>query len=167
MKTKLLVIALPVAFLFSACTSDSGTSPSISSSSDVPLSSVLSSSSIVVPPTVSLPASANVAYPAALYEAWKTRWLVSMATEVAGGSTMDNSIFNGYAPMRVKWDNGDASCEVTGLTTMTTALNRRTGCSVSESIGYGMLIAMFQEDWTTFNGLWDYNRGRGMHMFPV
>lgn len=165
MKTKLLVIALPVAFLFSACTSDSGTSPSISSSSDVPLSSVLSSSSIVVPPTVSLPASANVAYPAALYEVWKSRWLVSMATEVAGGSTMDNSIFNGYAPMRVKWDNGDASCEVTGLTTMTVALNRRTGCSVSESIGYGMLIALFQEDWTTFNGLWDYNRGaRNAHV---
>jgi len=62
------VIALSVAFLFSACTSDSGTSAPISSSSDVPLSSIVSSSSIVVPPTVSLLASANVAYPAALYE---------------------------------------------------------------------------------------------------
>ena len=30
------------------------------------------------------------------------------------------------------------------------------GCTVSEGIGYGMLITVFQEDWDAFNGLWNY-----------
>lgn len=165
MNAKLLTFSFLVVFFLSACGSDTVTTPvTPMSSSDVPFSSI-SSSSVAGPVTVSLPAGANVAFPAALYDLWKTRWVVSMAEETAGGSTMDNAIFNGYNPTRVKWDGGDASCEVTGLTTMTIALNRRTGCTVSESIGYGMLIAMFQEDWTTFNGLWDYNRGaRNAHV---
>ena len=32
------------------------------------------------------------------------------------------------------------------------------GCTVSEGIGYGMLIAVFQEDWDTYDGLWNYSK---------
>ena len=117
------------------------------------------------PVTVSLPSTANAAIPEAQYPIWKSLWVVSMKQEVDGGSTLDYAAFADYPnAMRVWWDNGDSKCEVTGMTKLdgkdfTSWMNTHTGCSVSEGIGYGMLIALFNGDRTTFNGLWDYNRG--------
>ena len=117
------------------------------------------------PVTVSLPSTANATIPDAQYPIWKSRWVVSMKQEAAGGSTMSTSFFSDYPDaVRVRWDGGDSKCEVKGLTsidgqTLTSKLNMMTGCSVSEGIGYGMLIALFNDDKTTFDGLWGYNRG--------
>lgn len=121
------------------------------------------------PVTVSLPSTANAAIPDAQYPIWKSLWVVSMKQEVEGGSTLNYAGFANYPnAMRVWWDNGDSKCEVSGMTKLdgddfSSWMNTHTGCSVSEGIGYGMLIALFNGDKTTFNGLWDYNRGaRGM-----
>ena len=114
---------------------------------------------------IALPSTANASVPAAQYSVWKSLWLVSLKQEAAGGSTMSTSFFDQYPDAtRVRWDGGDDRCEVTGLTsidgqTFTTLMNKMTGCSVSEGIGYGMLIALFNDDKTTFDGLWGYNRG--------
>ena len=114
---------------------------------------------------VSLPSTANIAIPEAQYPIWKQRWVVSMAAEKAGGSTLDYSRFDAYPnAMRVKWDTKDDRCDVTGLQTLngetvTPAMRMQIGCTVSEGVGYGMLLTVFNDDRTTFDGLWAYNRG--------
>ena len=99
--------------------------------------------------TVSLPTTANIAIPEAQYPIWKSRWVVSMADEKAGGSTLNYSRFDAYpTAMRVKWDTKDDRCDVTGLTTLngdniTAGMRKQIGCTVSEAIGYGLLISLF------------------------
>ena len=118
------------------------------------------------PAAVSLPSTANGAIPDAQYPIWKSRWVISMAQEVAGGSTMDYSFYSTKYPnaIRVRWDTSDDNCLVDGLTSidgknLTEMMNKQTGCSVSEGIGYGMLISLFNNDQTVFDGLWAYNQG--------
>ena len=125
---------------------------------------------------VSLPSTANVNIPNEQYPIWKKRWTVTMKQEKEGGSTMNLSLFEDYPnAARVRWDSGDDKCFVTGLTQIdgelfTAAKNSMTGCTVSEGIGYGMLISVFNDDQALFNGLWDYNRaarkGTGTNLMP-
>lgn len=91
--------------------------------------------------------------------------------------TLDYSEFNGPAaqdlivqkmgtwvsPSRVVWDSGDEDCEMEGIKSWGTRRNitkvyaKKLGCSVSEGIGYGMLLAVMHDDWDTYNALWSYN----------
>lgn len=128
--------------------------------------------------TVSLPAGASVDYLPAMYQKWKARWIISLNEEIAGGSSLDYDLFQGsrakelltqkmgafYAnPLRVIWDGGTGeNCELTNMTSwnsvsFTVALRRKLGCTVSEGIGYGMLISLFNNDKDVFDGLWAYN----------
>ncbi|HSQ41959.1 MAG TPA: glycosyl hydrolase family 8, partial [Fibrobacteraceae bacterium] len=52
-------------------------------------------------------------------------------------SYVRDSVYGSVTLSRVMWDSDS-------------------GYTVSEGIGYGMLIAYFQEDWTTFNQFWNY-----------
>ena len=166
MKISYKWVILPLALLV-ACSSDdpSPTTPGDSAGSQGDPASSPSGDEGGNVGGVSLPSTANAAIPNTQYPIWKSLWVVSMKQEADGGSTMKTSFFDEYPnAMRVRWDRGDAKCEVKGLTsidgqTFTSKLNMMTGCSVSEGIGYGMLIALFNDDQTTFDGLWAYNKG--------
>ncbi len=85
------------------------------------------------------------------YEGWKTKYFVTLADDInSGSSDQYNNIFagTGMNPGRIKWDGTSNGC------------NKAAGnCSVSEGIGYGMLISMFQDDWVVFNALYEYTSG--------
>lgn len=138
-----------------------------------------SSASTVPVATVSLAANANIANATALYATWKARWIMTLQDEKNGGSTLDYDLFEGPRakelltakmgafhsnPARVIWDGGNKNqCALSGMTTwkegatFTVALSNKLGCTVSEGIGYGMLIAYFHGDKDLFDALWAYN----------
>jgi len=156
----------------------------LSSASDAPVPDLNSSDSNggeVPPPSpataVALPAGANIAAAKAMYETWKNRWVITLEEEVAGGSTVDYTLCTNsqaqalvaqkqgayVSPARVIWDGGSKSLgALEGMTSwrgmqITPTLQNKLGLSVSEGIGYGMLLAAVHEDWPTFNALWSYN----------
>src|SRR5574344_804987 len=50
---------------------------------------------------------------------------------------------------RIRWDmNASAACKINDPAASS---DLRRGCTVSEGIGYGMLISLFPGDWDTFN----------------
>lgn len=128
--------------------------------------------------TVALPAGANIAVSDAFYETWKKRWVIYLSDELAGGSTLDYEMFTGNRakellpvymgtfhtnPARIIWDGGSGEqCEMTDMASwngnaFTVALRRKLGCSVSEGIGYGMLLAVLHNDKDLYDALWAYN----------
>lgn len=158
---------------------DNSTILSSASTPDVPPVD-LSSAADVPPPTpsgVSLPAGASVEVSNAMYQIWKNRWVITLEEEKAGGSTLDYDLFTSAGavalitqktgantvPARVIWDGGTKKLgALDGMTTwrgeaFQSVLQNKLGLSVSEGIGYGMLLAAVHEDWTTFNSLWAYN----------
>ena len=128
---------------------------------------------------VALPAGAGVAAADAMYATWKNRWIMTLDEEKAGGSTLDYSTFTDanatgimtskigkvVTPARVVWDGGgdyEGKCVIEGMTSwgtrnFTPALAKKLGCTVSEGIGYGMLLAAIHSDWDLFDALWAYN----------
>ena len=130
------------------------------------------------PSAVSLAPTANLTNATNLYATWKARWIMTLQDEKAGGSKLNYDLFEGPRaielltakmgsfhnnPARVVWDGGNKSqCALDGMTqwgstTLTAALSNKLGCTVSEGIGYGMLIAYFHGDQELFNALWAYN----------
>lgn len=96
-----------------------------------------------------LPSGANKNAANSLYNSWKSRYYVTVEDEIASG-IVDQGIIKynfigqeGFA--RIRFDKG-SGCEPEGI------------CTVSEGIGYGMLIAYFQDDRDAFNRLWAYSR---------
>ena len=137
-----------------------------------------SSASTVPVTTVALATNANIANATALYGTWKSRWIITLQEEKTGGSTLDYDLFEGARakelltakmgtfhtnPARVIWDGGNKNqCALAGMTSwkgtsITAALTNKIGCTVSEGIGYGMLIAYFHGDKELFDALWAYN----------
>ncbi|MCQ2062160.1 MAG: glycosyl hydrolase family 8 [Fibrobacter sp.] len=125
-----------------------------------------------------LPTNANAKAAQDMFTTWKARWIISLKDEINGGSTLDYDMYQGSRakelltqkmgkfydnPLRVIWDGGNSTnCELTDMTTwgsvsFTAALRKKLGCTVSEGIGYGMLIALFHGDKDLFDGLWAYN----------
>ncbi len=159
--------------------------PGLSSNSTDPVNpnpnggDVLSSASgdTPAPSAVALPAGASVAAADAMYATWKNRWIMTLDEEKAGGSTLDYSAYNDASailqqkmgklvtPARVVWDGGgdyEGKCVIDGMTSwgtrnFTPALAKKLGCTVSEGIGYGMLLAAIHSDWDLFDALWAYN----------
>lgn len=155
-----LSLAASCFVLFGCSKSESTLSPAVESSS-----------SIVVVPTSSggtaavLPSGANSAYATLMYSTWKANAVISMQSEMASYPTLASSftdVFSTYIsaslyPARIRWDmNASAACKINDPAASS---DLRRGCTVSEGIGYGMLISLFQGDWDTFNRLWYYNRG--------
>ena len=204
MRFQHFLLAMPLAFGLFACGSDDSSSATsdepvdLSSASDVPpnpdvpgVSSASeggdpnpnpdlnSSASGGTPSAVSLAPTANMASAKALYATWKSRWIITLQEEKAGGSTLNYAMYEDDLakstltttmgsqattnPARVIWDGGNKNqCALEGLTTwkggpITAALTNKIGCSVSEGIGYGMLIAYFHDDQELYNQLWAYN----------
>ncbi len=179
LKKSLFMIPLVVGLI--ACGDDSSDSPTAVTPTPTPENpgtpSTPTTPGTPAASAVALPAGASLAVASNFYNVWKNRWVISIDEEVAGGSTLDYAEFNdanaqavitqkmgsAVKPARVIWDGGSKKeCPLTGMTSwkgesFTAALSSRLGCTVSEGIGYGMLLASIHEDWPTFNALWAYN----------
>jgi endo-1,4-beta-D-glucanase Y len=97
---------------------------------------------------LSLPSSPNGAAVDALYGNWKAVYFRTVENEIASGYDPDIVQYQfigreGYA--RIRFDKG-SGCDPEGI------------CTVSEGIGYGMVIAYFQDDRDAFERLWRYSR---------
>ncbi len=149
------LLALSAFFCLNACNSGSSTSPS---PNPVDLSSSSNPSAIGT-----LPATANSAVPANLYSVWKGFHYTTQEEEAAKYPTLAadfGEVFGTYnaqglTAARVIWSTytyaGCIIAEASG-----TNMYKR-GCTVSEGIGYGMLITLFAGDWDAFNRLWVYS----------
>jgi endo-1,4-beta-D-glucanase Y len=106
---------------------------------------------------LSLPSSPNPGAVDALYDNWKTTYFRTVEEAISSREISENDAFSwsfelilptfiateGYA--RIRFDE-NSSCKPQGI------------CTVSEGIGYGMVIAYFQNDRDAFERLWRYSR---------
>lgn len=174
---KILTAALPlgIAFGLTACGGDESSSPVVPDiPAPVPASSAAANpvETPVVTPMPSaktygiLPTGANATGAMAWYNLWKATYFKTYEEEAAkypaAAVSMDwATIFapylaSGLMPGRVVWDtNSDAYCVIEGATDS----YKKRGCTVSEGVGYGMLLSYFAGDFATLNSLWTYNRG--------
>ena len=113
---------------------------------------------------ISLATSANADVARNMYSDWSGFHYVTMDAEAAyyGSISSDFSIvFGGYSPAgRVIWSTQTTGayrnhCQVEGTTNSSMEFR---GCTVSEGVGYGMLLSYFQGDNDVFTGLWNYSR---------
>ena len=120
----------------------------------------------VAPPSgeyAALGSTANIAFPIALYGSWKGAHVASLEVDAATYPSLDFSVvFTAkFLPAsRVIWSSQSSGSYRTGCT-VSDATNfqmKFRACTVSEGIGYGMLLAYFSNDEETFNGFWNYNR---------
>ncbi len=149
--------------------------PVSSSSVIVPVSSStpapVSSSAAPVPASSATPSAyaqlastANTAYAINHYMSWQSYHFVTEETEMVTYPSIAGDfgvVFSaGYQPAgRVVWSIQTgyykSLCTVNDATVQ--AMKFR-GCTVSEGIGYGMLLAAFNNDVDTYNRLWNYSR---------
>ena len=162
LKSSLGAFALCAAFGLSACSTSSSTSASPENSS----SSTQTSSAGGGGASTSgiLPATANPTYTAALYDTWKAFHYITLEDEATRYPTWGaefSTVFGAYTAQglgaaRVIWSTfNSASCTIEEASRSN--MYKR-GCTVSEGIGYGMLITLFQGDWDAFNRLWIYSQ---------
>lgn len=153
---------------FTACDSGSSTDPGTPSDPGAP---PISNPPVIVPPVSLAPAlgsGANVIFPNTLYEVWKANHFVTYEDESVYYAAIVPEFLEGvfsnpafFPTGRVKWSTQSSTsyygpkCSVpeTSLTPM-----KYRACTVSEGIGYGMLISYFANDFDTFNRLWNYSR---------
>lgn len=156
-----------------------GSSAYIPASSAVnPLSSAVvpsSSSAAPVPASSATPAAypalaatANINYAVNDYLVWQTYHYVTKDAEsvyyasIAGdfAEVFPAAAYPAGSVGRVIWSAQTSyykpSCSVDDASISTMKFR---GCTVSEGIGYGMLLAYFNNDVATFNSLWNYTRG--------
>ena len=138
-------------------------SPSSSSIYNVQISSSSSASSN--PATMGLAASANPDYATNDYSLWKSFHFVTLEDETVYYSTIaadfGDVFLTQFLPAgRVIWSaqnsgyyksscKNDESAEPT---------MKYRGCTVSEGVGYGMLLSYFNEDNDAFVRIWNYSR---------
>ena len=109
--------------------------------------------------------SASLAIPAAIYENWKAAHVTSLEADAARYPSLAgdfSDVFKqAFLPAsRVVWSaqtsgGYKAQCSVSDATE---SLMKARACTVSEGIGYGMLLSFFAGDDATFYSLWNYNR---------
>ena len=170
LKLPLCTVALCAMFGLNACSSDSSSSPdpvdpTSSGSVIIPTSSAGGSSgNVPVAKTSRLPATANALYTDALYPTWKGFHYTTQEEEATKYPTLGaqfGEIFGAYnaqglAAARVIWSTYNyAGCQIDEA--QGTNMYKR-GCTVSEGIGYGMLITLFQGDMDAYNRLWVYSK---------
>lgn len=149
---RLFFISILAVSLFSACGDDpvspENNDPQVSSSSTgvLPSSSSSTKSSIIG-------LGANPALVDSWYPQWKAKYIATLQDDIAAGIVTAAQAewflnHNAAGAARVKWNGSSSGCNAATQ-----------NCTVSEGIGYGMLITLFQEDWETFHGLYLYNYG--------
>ena len=134
----------------------------------VPTSSTpVPASSAVIPGPVAYPTlagSVNMAYAMNQYAVWKSYHFVNEEDEIATYPSIAgdyNVVFPAtYVPAgRVIWSSQSGyyrqSCSVMDATNATMKLR---ACTVSEGLGYGMLLAYVNNDLDAFNRMWNYTR---------
>lgn len=134
----------------------------IPSSSASPTPSVVPTSGMYAPlsPTVNM----NVTN--SLFVKWKGYHFTTLEYEhnemySAVYEEMDEIFTAAYQPAgRIIWSSqtGSGYKGSCGITQAAVSNMKYRACTVSEGIGYGMLIAAFQNDAEMFNRLWNYNR---------
>lgn len=183
MKKNLLFTALTIgaAMMLSACNEDPVTPdpvpPPSMSSAIVPVSSssVATGPGIVQAPYGILPTTANATTAVNWYAAWKQTYYRTYTQEAAlypilaqdWTSIFGTYVASGMIPARIIWDTqSDAFCVIDESNDN----YKKRGCTVSEAIGYGMLITLFANDMDAFNSLWYYNKGyrdyQGSNLMP-
>lgn len=170
MKRKWILPALAVsaAMMFSACGDEPESSaPPVTPIGGTPASSSGGTTPVITPTTQTygiLPAVANPTVATTWYSQWKAKYYKTYLEEAALYPVLASdwsSVFGAFTaagmfPARVVWDTSDDSyCVIDECTNN----YKKRGCSVSEGIGYGMLISLFAGDLEAFNSLWYYNRG--------
>ena len=139
-----------------------------------PLSSAVapvpaSSASVTPPPTpvanyAPLATSANPAVATTQYALWQSFHFVTQEAETATYPSIAGEfgeVFTAaYVPAgRVVWSSQSGyyknSCSVMDAAIAGMKLR---ACTVSEGIGYGMLLAYFNNDYDSFNRMWNYSR---------
>lgn len=113
----------------------------------------------------SLASTANINMPTLLYADWKSAHVATMESDAATYPTRSKDfgdVFTAdYLPAsRVIWESVTsggyaAQCSEKDATV---PLMKSRACTVSEGIGYGMLLSCFANDDDTFFRLWNYNR---------
>ena len=150
--------------------SSSSISPLPTSSTPVPTSSApVPASSATPTPTpgtyAALAPSANPNFAVNHYALWKSFHYTTEEQEMLTYPTLAtefNVVFPvGYVPAgRVIWSSQTGYYKSYCTDNTTTVPNMKTrACTVSEGIGYGMLLAYFNGDDDTFLRLWNYSRG--------
>lgn len=112
-----------------------------------------------------LPATANPVVAQTWYATWKATYFKTMTEEAAKYPVLAaaewNDIFGpfiaqGLIPGRVVWDTStDSYC----IIEESNDTYKKRGCTVSEGVGYGMLLSVFAGDYDVLNALWTYNKG--------
>jgi hypothetical protein len=171
----LIPMVCGLAFGLSACGGDStaanegdnpfGGGQGLSSDGTAVLPGSSTSTPVTPGTTAPLAATADLNAPAALYAAWKSYHFVTLDEEAAYYPSLAGDfkyVFPAeYQPAaRVIWQTAQSSaynlrCKVDDSTV---PIMKFRGCTVSEGIGYGMLITAMQGDIAAFNGLWNYSR---------
>ena len=182
MKKKLLFWALAIgaAMLVSACDEEGPVSSELvtppTSSAVVPLSSsAVNNGGVAQSPYGILPTVKNMDVALGLYGTWKATYYKTYLEEAALYPVLaqdwtlvfGNYVAAGMIPARIVWDTqNDAYCVIDESNDS----YKKRGCTVSEAIGYGMLITLFAGDMQAFNSLWYYNRGyreyQGSNLMP-
>lgn len=166
MKFKLPLCSLALCAMFgvTAC-GDSSSSSSDPAELSSDAGSLSSSSGLSAASGVRLPAGANINYPTALYPVWKAAHYTTLEEEAAKYPTLGAEFSDVFGPYlaqglnaaRIIWSNYTAYAGCTIAEASGTSMYRR-GCTVSEGIGYGMLVTLFAGDWDAFNRLWVYSK---------
>lgn len=169
-------VALGALFGLAACADDSASSPTTpppsTATPSIPTPSVpeVPGEVPVVPSTgasyATLSAAANVNYPVALYGSWKNYHYVTLEKESSYYTEIASEFMEvfpaAYQPAaRVVWSTQSTGayklqCQEEG--SMEGTMKYR-GCTVSEGIGYGMLLSYFNGDDEAYLRLWNYSRG--------
>ena len=176
-------LAFGAAAMLSACGGDEGDTPQ-----DVivtpPTSYAVPASSAAVDPGIGgvpqspygiLPTTANANSAMTWYTLWKATYYKTYAQEAAlypilasdWTAVFGTYVANGMYPARIIWDTqSDSYCVIDESQDS----YKKRGCTVSEGIGYGMLITLFANDMEAFNSLWYYNKGfreyQGSNLMP-
>lgn len=170
MSKKLLFPALAAgaALMLSACGGGSGDDPSpvtppmSSAVTPVPTSSATTNPTTQTYGILATTANQNAALN--WYATWKATYYKSYVEEsqlypiLASDWTavFGTYVASGMYPARIIWDTqNDSYCVIDECNNN----YKKRGCTVSEGIGYGMLITLFAGDLEAFNSLWYYNKG--------
>ena len=111
---------------------------------------------------VPLAATASKDNAASIYQNWRSFHYVTREAEAVYYTKLAGDfgvVFGNYSPVgRVIWSSqaSQSDCKVENAS-VSNMVNR--ACTVSEGIGYGMLLSYFAGDDETFNSLWNYSRG--------
>lgn len=163
MKKLFPLLFCSLAFGLFACSDDDDSSSSSDTSTDTLVDNSTAASSSI------LASSADASVPASLYSSWLDFHFTTYETETDHFPTLAEDwdsqyiyYYNLGTPAgRVIWStSSDSKCKISEASEAGYSIMTKRGCTVSEGIGYGMIIAAMQEDWDTFHRLYIYNKAQ-------